>query len=50
MRAHVDDCVARDIEAVLDLHDGSRRDEPRDATVHAVARLIDDLGTAAFRR
>lgn len=48
MRAHVDDCRVRGIDAVIDLHDGSRRDEPRDATVAAVARLIDELGSAAF--
>ncbi len=48
MRAHVDDRAAHGVDAVLDLHDGSRRDEPREATVAAVARLIDELGPAAF--
>lgn len=44
MREHVAACP----EAVLDLHDGSRRDEPRDVTVAAVALLIDAVGARAF--
>jgi chitin deacetylase len=43
------DHVAAHPEAVLDLHDASRRGERRDATVAAVRMFLDDLGPSAFR-
>ena len=45
MRTHVETHP----EAVLDLHDASRRGERRDATVAAVRMFLDDLGPAPFR-